>query len=366
MFVKGDGSVLFDEKGNKYVDLCSGGNYRSILGHGIDIAKNLLANVNTVTTFMSEGHKRLEDIMTQFCPEYNWVFMTSEYEAVEQAIKVVYDIKTKDVRSNRILVLDWHTQPPRTFALEAINYPVPRRSCFEFLHVPLGVFRQDDIPTDYLEPIDACLINPITRSGAQLTLKEYERIGQLTASNEGILIVDERLSCLGRCGVPTFLSHKSQWQDIVILGSSLAQGFPFAAVGVKKEFRLRDLSLMEHTAPSVTCGIAANVVDVVMKQNLTQASVTNGYWWQGYYNQYQDHFIKAGVKSLTVCGSLVNLKFGTSLIAADCCSHLRNQHNILCGSWEDTLVIAPDYLIQQDIHSQAMQTVLQALMGYNG
>ncbi|MCF7874520.1 MAG: aspartate aminotransferase family protein [Candidatus Omnitrophica bacterium] len=276
VFVKGRGSWLEDQEGNKYLDLFPGWGV-SILGHCHrrltqvinSQAKKLLHLPNNL--FSSE-QALLAKKISQLSFRSKLFFANSGAEAVEAAIKFSRLWRPGD---NQIVVMK-NSFHGRTFgALSATGqkkykqYFKPLLSGFkeakfnDFGHLKSKVGPKTS--AIFLELIQG-------EGGVNIAEKAYmEKIAKFCRKNKILLIIDEVQTGMGRTGKMFCYQHYNLTPDILILSKGLGAGVPISAVVVKK--RIADIikpGMHASTfggSPFVT-RVASEVFDIIKEEKI--------------------------------------------------------------------------------------------------
>jgi len=239
-FVKGDGIYLFDERGEKYLDLMS--NYGvNIFGYNHKELTNAIADQLTKITTLhcsfandtrAIASKKLASILNNGCKYIYWG--NSGAEAVEAALKfaVLATGKKKFVACKN----SYHG---KTLGALSVTYSAKYREPFLPLLWNVTYIDYND-PNKLISAIDkdtaAFIVEPIQgESGVRIPDDNYlKNIEAICKQNEILLILDEIQTGCGRTG--NFLaSHQYNISpDIICLGKGLAGGIPIGVTVVSE------------------------------------------------------------------------------------------------------------------------------------
>lgn len=239
--VQGKGVYLFDDKGNKYLDLMS--NYGvNIFGYdhsqiNTTIINQLKRLPNLHGSFTSDIRAEASEKLVKRCGEaYSKVYWSnSGAEAVEAALKFAALATGK-----KKFVYAKNSFHGKTLgALSATGIEKYRKAyeplLWEFVRVDYNEAGQLENAVD--EKTAALILEPIQgEAGVIVPDKKYLRKAEASCRAAGaLLILDEVQTGVGRTG--WFLaSHKSNVSaDIVCLGKGLASGLPVGATVVTNE-----------------------------------------------------------------------------------------------------------------------------------
>lgn len=243
--VKGDGSYLFDDKGNKYIDFTSGIGVNS-LGYGnpdwvkaiTDAAGNLqhISNIFLNSTTL----KLAEELITKtnMCKVF---FSNSGAEANEGAIKLArkYSFDKYCLNRNKVLTLNNSFHGRTLAALTATgqdkfhNYFFPFPEGFDY-------FEANNI-TDFKNKLssDVCavMMEAIQGEGGVNPLNKdfVDEVYKICKENDIILIFDEVQCGIGRTGKVFGFQHFHIQPDIVTMAKGLGAGLPIGGLLCNKK-----------------------------------------------------------------------------------------------------------------------------------
>ena len=243
--VKGDGSYLFDDKGNKYIDFTSGIGVNS-LGYGnpdwvkaiTDAAGNLqhISNIFLISTTL----KLAEELITKtnMCKVF---FSNSGAEANEGAIKLArkYSFDKYGLNRNKVLTLNNSFHGRTLAALTATgqdkfhNYFFPFPEGFDY-------FEANNI-TDFKNKLssDVCavMMEAIQGEGGVNPLNKdfVDEVYKICKENDIILIFDEVQCGIGRTGKVFGFQHFHIQPDIVTMAKGLGAGLPIGGLLCNKK-----------------------------------------------------------------------------------------------------------------------------------
>jgi predicted acetylornithine/succinylornithine family transaminase len=246
MFVRGEGSWLFDPDGKKYLDFLSGLAVTS-LGHAhptvalaiAEQARTLLHVSNLYGTEHQAGVARTIDalIAGDAAPRGQVFFANSGAEANECAIKLA---RKWGGRGKHVVVSAWRSFHGRTLAtLHATGQPEKHEA---FQPLPEG-FRHaswndlDDFTRVLDESVAALLLEPVQGEGGVNPGDPAFFRGLRTLCDErGILLmIDEVQTGFGRTGKWFGFQHMGIEPDVVTMAKALGNGMPIGACWAKAE-----------------------------------------------------------------------------------------------------------------------------------
>ena len=286
--VASDNCYLFDSKGNRYIDLESGVWCTSV-GHNNPRINNVI-----LTQIARIGHsgfcygnpiieksarKLLEitDLRGGKCE-----FLCSGSEAVEYGMRVAKTITDKPISltfsdsyfgaygeaSNRDNE-NWHIYNWLECSCHSRGQGCTGE-CAEFNNIPF-------------ERIGIFLFEPGSSSGLVRfpSQRIIDKITDRIKSDEGIVIVNEVTTGIGRTGKWFGFQHYNLRPDIVAMGKGLGNGYPVSAAVVSKAVseRLESkpfLYAQSHQNDPLGAAVAKEVIDTITDENLVERSESLG------------------------------------------------------------------------------------------
>ena len=131
--------------------------------------------------------------------------------------------------------------------------------------------------------IGAFVLEPGSSSGAvRFPLKELiDTIVHLMAHHEGLLVVDEVTTGLGRTGEWYGFQHYSLKPDIIALGKSLGNGYPISAVAMRCDIaegveQSGFHYVQSHQNDPLGCAIVLAVIRVIQQEALVERGARIG------------------------------------------------------------------------------------------
>lgn len=237
VLVRGEGCVVWDTEGRKYLDLL-GGIAVNALGHAHPaltsaVTKQMQTLGHVSNFFATEPQIRLAEKLLEIAaaPEGSKVFFAnSGTEANEAAFKLAR--RNHTAQRHRIIAMDgaFHGRSMGALALTA---KTAYREPFEPL--PAGV---EHIPFGDAEALESCVddtvaavvLEPIQgEAGVRLLPEGYLALARrLTQRAGALLIVDEVQTGMGRTG--QWLASAEIMPDAITLAKGLGGGFPIGAL----------------------------------------------------------------------------------------------------------------------------------------
>jgi predicted acetylornithine/succinylornithine family transaminase len=244
-FVRGDGVYLFDESGNRYIDLVAGIAVCA-LGHAHpDIARVVAQQAATLVHVSNLYHHEpagtLADRLAELSGFDSVFFCNSGAEANEAAIKLARKHAYRRGETTRTTILAAHGSfHGRTFgALAATDNPKYKEG---FEPLPAGFAWT---PLNNIEALDhaigettACfLIEPVQgESGVVPATPEFLQAARRLCTERGAILIFDEVQCgMGRLGTLFASQFYNVMPDAFTLAKSLANGLPIGALLIRGE-----------------------------------------------------------------------------------------------------------------------------------
>ncbi|MDZ4019591.1 aspartate aminotransferase family protein [Pseudomonas sichuanensis] len=238
VFVRGQGSWLWDSEGHAYLDFTQGGAVNS-LGHSPNVLVKALGNqaqalINPGAGYHSRSLLRLVELLCQSTGSDQAYLLNSGAEACEGAIKLAR--KWGQLHRNGAYHIITASQGCHGRSLGALSAsdPLPCNRCEPglpgFSKVPFNDLAALHAAVD--SRTVAIMLEPIQgEAGVIPATREYLKgVEQLCRELGILLILDEVQTGVGRCGALLAEHTYGVRADIVTLGKGLGGGVPLAAL----------------------------------------------------------------------------------------------------------------------------------------
>ncbi|PTD96727.1 aspartate aminotransferase family protein [Pseudothauera lacus] len=260
VIARGEGAYLFDTKGKRYLDAC-GGAVVSALGHNVpEVVEALKAQLDSVefahtSQFTNPPQEQLAELLAELSPGglNHAYFVSGGSEAVESAIKMARAYWVQMGRPEKWMVIgreqSYHGNTLGALAAggnrwrralyEPMLYQRPRVSpCYCYrcpfdkdpAHCALEC--ADDLERAILEvgpeKVSAFIAEPIVgaTAGALVPHENYfRRIREICDRYDVLLIADEVMTGLGRCGTWFAIKQFGVVPDMICMAKGLAAGY---------------------------------------------------------------------------------------------------------------------------------------------
>jgi acetylornithine aminotransferase len=341
-FVKAQDCSLWNDKGEKYLDLYGGHAVISI-GHShphyIKTISGQLENIgfysNSIKIPIQEEVAELLGSMSGYY-NYNFFMCNSGAEANENALKLA----SFHTNKKKIICFTKAFHGRTAAAVAATDNKkiiAPINETDNFIFLPFNdekaleeTFQKNEIAAVIIEGIQGV-------GGVQIPNPNFfQKIRTLCDTYEAIFICDEIQSGYGRTGKFFAHQHANVQADIITVAKGMGNGFPVGGVLITPKIEAKH-GLLGTTFGGnyLACAASKAVLEVMKDENLIQnANVLGEYL----YNQLKD---EPAVKEIRYQGLMfgIELKFP----CADFRNQLLKEHHILTGnaSCPNTLRILP-------------------------
>ena len=251
---RGDGAILYDVDGNRYIDLLAGVGVAS-LGYAhpkyVAALQRQIARVH-VGSFTSEHRAALVKLLAELAPgDLNRTQLySSGAEAVEAAVRLA-----RSSTGHRELVGFWGGFHGKTGGVLPLlgstfkhqlgplmpgtylapyagcarcafdkTFPACGWHCVDFLRKKIDVETTRDVAAIIVEPIQGTAGNIVPPPGY---LKELRRLADELGA---LLICDEMITGFGRTGKMFAIEHEGVIPDVMTIGKGFGGGFPMSGI----------------------------------------------------------------------------------------------------------------------------------------
>lgn len=281
--VKGEGCYVYDNQGNRYLDLYGGHAVISV-GHAHPHYVEAIANQVAKLGFYSNSvqnslQKKLAERLGNASGyrDYSLFLCNSGAEANENAIKLAsfHTGKTK------VLAFDRAFHGRTSGAVAATDNPAIVSPFNRTHNVEFAALNNINDVERHLETGEFCAVIVEGIQGvAGIRLPDDDFLKQLrevTRKHGVVLIADEIQSGYGRTG--KFFAHQYSGirPDIITCAKGIANGFPMGAVLISPEFEAKKGMLgTTFGGNHLACAAAIAVLDIIEEENLIENARTVG------------------------------------------------------------------------------------------
>ncbi|MFC3747580.1 acetylornithine transaminase [Paenibacillus sp. GCM10012306] len=292
--VKGKGSWVWDDKGNKYLDFTSGLAVTS-LGHAPEkVGAKLKEQIDTLwhvsNLFHIPGQDKVAKLLTENSCADQVFFCNSGAEANEAAIKLArrYQQKIKGVDRYEVITFEQSFHGRTLATLTATGQQKVKEG---FLPLPAGF---KTVPLHDLSALKAAIgehtaaimIEMILAEGGVLEVQPdfLEAVAALCKEHGLLLIVDEVQTGMGRTGKLFGHQHYNIEPDIFTLAKGVASGFP-AGLMLGKGYLREAFSPGSHATTFGGTPLAAAVmsatIETMLEDDVPQRAAESGSYLVG-------------------------------------------------------------------------------------
>ena len=289
-FVKGEGSWLIDDRGERYLDAL-GGIAVCALGHSHPSLSEVISEqsaslMHTSNIYRIASQEELAKKLVIHSGMSNVFFCNSGAEANEAAIKLARLYASKRKISNPHIVVMENSFHGRTMATLSATGSKRVHQGFAplvpgFKHIPYNNIEVLKSTVDAEKNIVAVMIEPIQGEGGIIVPdKDYlKKIRSICDENNLLMIVDEVQTGMCRTGKWFAFRHENILPDIITIAKALGNGVPIGACLARGE----SSKLFQPGSHGSTFGggpfvssIALKVIDILEKHKMDEYAAKLG------------------------------------------------------------------------------------------
>lgn len=370
LFIKGQGSWLWDNKGNKYLDFASGIAVCS-LGHCHPavteaIAKQAAKLVHVSNLYMNENQPVLAEKLIKLCFPGMVFFANSGAEANEGMIKFARKQGNEKGKTDIITMEDsFHG---RTLATLAATGRHKYRKGFApdmpgFSHVPFNDI--EALTKAVTDRTCAIFIEPIQGEGGVIPAdKKYLTAVRKLCDEKNILLLFDEVQCgMGRTGKFFAWQTYGVEPDAVSLAKALGNGFPIGAFIVKEKFR-DVLGVGSHASTfggtPLACAAAAAVIDTFAKENILEKCQKNSHQLFSELEKLTEEF--SCVCKIRGAGLMIGIVLDKP--ANDLKKIIENKGLLSLTAGENVLRLLPPLNVSKDEINKAVKIIKEAFIEF--
>ncbi|MHA0856202.1 acetylornithine transaminase [Paenibacillus sp. CMAA1364] len=296
--VKGQGSWLWDDKGNKYLDFMSGLAVTN-LGHAPEKVKEKLKNQldelwHVSNLFQIPNQEKAASLLTSVSCADAVFFCNSGAEANEAAIKLArrYHQKVKGTERYEVITFNQSFHGRTLATLTATGQDKVKEG---FLPLPAGfktvpLYDLDALKAAITENTAAIMLEMVLAEGGVIVAQpEFVKAVAALCKEEGLLfIIDEIQTGMGRTGKWFAHEHYGVEPDIFTVAKGIASGFPAGAM-LGKEYLREAFTPGSHATtfggtPLATAAIIATV-ETMIEDNIPERAAKMSTYLFGKLNE---------------------------------------------------------------------------------
>jgi len=289
VIIRGDGALLYDEKGNEYID-CIAGHAVMNIGHShpkfIEAMKKQIEKLVMVPSgFPVEARARLLKKLADITPKkLTQSFLSnSGTESIEAAIKLVL-ANNRDKKKPEIITFkrDFHG---RTLGSLALTHNMKYRKPFMSWLSPNVKFASfgniDSVKESINENTVAIFCELIQgEAGVHPAPDDFPKaLRELCDEKDLILVDDEVQTGFGRTGKMFAYEHYNIVPDVVCMAKSIAGGVPMGAT-IASEDLYNQFNTGEHYntfgGNPLACAAANATIEIIIEEKLVDNSAIKG------------------------------------------------------------------------------------------
>ncbi|QOW09128.1 aminotransferase class III-fold pyridoxal phosphate-dependent enzyme [Kaistella flava (ex Peng et al. 2021)] len=363
--VKAEGSFLWDDKGEKYLDFYGGHAVISI-GHNHPYYQNKLKEqLEKISFYSNSVHNNLQTELAEKLGEisgyqnYSLFLCNSGAEANENALKLA----SFHNRKKKVIYFSGSFHGRTSAAVSVTDNSkivAPVNFSERFIKCEWNNVNQlNQLFANHQGEISSVIIEGIQGVGGIIlpTEEMILTIKNLCSENEVILIMDEVQSGYGRSG--KFFAHQEFdiQPDLITVAKGMGNGFPIGGVLISPKFKASN-GLLGTTfgGNHLACAAGIAVLDVIKNENLIENSEKIGAYIESKIRDFNH------IKSIRRRGLMMGIELDQS--CAEIRSNLLRKHHVFTGNSNDAniLRILPALNITEkeaDIFIDALKSVLQ-------
>lgn len=359
--VKAEGSYIWDDKGNRYLDLYGGHAVISIGHKHPHYVKKLTDQLNGIAFYSNAVKMPMQAELAEKLgrlsgyEDYSLFLCNSGAEANENALKLASFHNGR----KKIIAFSKSFHGRTSLAVAATDDASIVAPVNQTENITILPFNDMEAATQHItDEVCAVIIEGIQGvGGVQIPTTEFlQHLSALCEQTGAILILDEVQSGYGRSGKFFAHQHAGIKPHLITVAKGMGNGFPVAGVLINPLFKAK-YSMLGTTFGGnyLACAAAIAVLDVIEDENLIQQAAETGEY---IVNALKNH---PAVKEVRSLGLMIGVELHTP------CAPVRNdllfKHRIFTGSSSDknTLRILPALNLSKsdaDIFIDAFNQVL--------
>ena len=371
---KAEGIWVWDPDGQRYMDMLS--SYSALnQGHRHPrIISALIEQAERVTLTSRAFHNdRMGPFLHKLCETTGYekaLLMNTGSEAVETALKAArkWGYDEKGVAPDKAEIIAFENNfAGRTISVISFSSEEDYKRGFGPFTPGFKIVPYDDVEAfenAITSNTVAVILEPIQGEGGIIipSFGYLEKIREITAANNVLMIADEIQTGFGRTGKMFACDHEGVRPDIVTLGKALGGGvFPVSAA-------IADDSVMKVFTPGIhgstfggnplACAVGMASIDVILEEHLPERSAELGEYFIKQLRTIKSPVVKEIRGRGLFIGIEVKRDYGT---ARPFCEKLMKL-NLLCKeTHEQTIRLAPPLVIKKEEIDWALERIERVL-----
>ncbi len=376
-FTDGDGVMLTDITGKKFLDFTAGIAVNSLGYNHPALVEAIISKAKSVMHCSNFYYiKEQSDLAEKLCALSfgdKVFFANSGTEANEGAVKMARKyFSKKGIKKHKIVTLK-NSFHGRTLAMVAAT----GQEKYQKPYKPLvnGIINVESGNINALKnAIDnktcAVMIELVQGEGGVILMdKDYiKAVRKLCTDNRILLIFDEVQTGIGRTGKMFAYEHFGIEPDIMTLAKGLGGGFPIGAIIAKDEYASFEPGDHGTTfgGNPVACACASAVLSAIEKENLLEHVSSLGQYMENLLENLTEKY-SIVIKTQGI-GYLRGLKIAESINVNSIINKMIDKGFLLCPSGGNTLRIVPPLIMDKENIKKmisALDNVLNTLQENN-
>lgn len=369
---KGEGNYLWDEAGNRYLDLVSGIAVTSLGNVPPQVKVKVQEQLDTLwhcsNLFEIPVQEKLAEKLTSLTCGNRAFFCNSGAEANEAAIKLARRYQQKVQKQNRYEVITFEQSfHGRTLATLTATGQAKVKDGFDplpegFVTVPYN--DAEALSAAITEKTCAIMLEMVQgEGGVHPASPEFvEHIKALCAEHDLLLIVDEVQTGIGRTGKWFAYQHYNVEPDIITMAKGLGSGFPIGAI-VGKEKLAEAFGPGTHGTTfggnPLACAASLATLETIEENEYLARVEEMG----AYFIEKLNGLSEARPDVVNVRGKGLMIGVELAFEAAPVVAKMREQGILLLQAGPNVLRLLPPFTIEKeeiDHAAQALEEVLNA------
>ncbi len=358
--VRGEGALLWDDQGNKYVDCASGIGVASVGHANPEVARAITEQAQKLITcpgiFYNDVRGQLMEKLVAITPSsLNRVFLcNSGTEAMEAALKFARNTTGKNGFVSAMRGFHGRT-------MGALSATFKYRDQFEPL-LPGHRFVPFNNPAKLDEALDesiAAIVLEVVQGegGVRPGAPGYFKHVQKTCDERGILlIIDEVQTGFARTGKMFACEHVDISPDIMTLAKAMAGGVPMGAVLCSDKIKS---SLGKHGSTfggnPLACAAALAAIDFIEKNHLATQAESRG----RYLAEKLEKSCPASVREIRQQGLMIGIELKTR--AKPVLSKLLEKHVLALPAGPTVIRLLPPLVVSEVQLDRVCDVLLEVL-----
>lgn len=273
--VKGEGCYVYDDKGEKYLDLYGGHAVISVGHSHPEYVKKITEQVNKIGFYSNAVQNPLQKELAKKlgnvsgCDNYELFLCNSGAEANENALKLA----SFHTGKSRVISFEksFHGRTSAAVSVtdnKNINAPLNNQHHVTFLPLNQLHSLNYELATGN---VCAVIIEPIQGVGGldEGTTEFFQEVSKLCKEHNVVLIVDEIQCGYGRSGKFFAYQYHNIEPDIITIAKGMGNGFPIGGVLIHPKFEAKHGMLgTTFGGNHLACAAAIAVLDIIEKENM--------------------------------------------------------------------------------------------------